>query len=144
MQGNGSVCEGVSEPIWDYVGYVEGMRPKSKDRPRFSHGVTYTPKETQYAEQEIKKQLLACGARRFEGPCEVMIECFFLRPKKPSKPYPRGDVDNFAKLVLDAVQPEIILDDHLVVSLICKKSYSTVEGYRIRIREIKDEIKTLF
>jgi len=37
-----------------------------------------------------------------DGPLAVGVECVCKRPAKPARGYPMGDVDNYAKGILDA------------------------------------------
>jgi len=125
----------VQEKNWDYVIMIS-MTPKSKGRPRFSgkSGTAFTDKGTADAEREIRKQVVTMGTRTFTRPIEVNIECLFKTPQKLEKPIPRTDVDNMAKLVLDALQPTTIENDALVQTLTVSKRYSTNEGFVVRIR----------
>jgi Holliday junction resolvase RusA-like endonuclease len=125
----------VQKKNWDYVAIIN-MTPKCKGRPRFSRfsGSAYTDKSTSDAEREIKAQVASMGTRTFTSPVEISIECLFLMPKKLEKTLPRGDVDNYGKLVLDALQPSTISDDTLVQKLTVSKRYATTEGFIVRIR----------
>ena len=126
----------VQTKNWDYIAIIN-MTPKSKARPRFSRasGTAYTDKATHDAEKEIRTQVAAMGSRTFNIPVEVEIECLFLQPKIVLKVLPRGDVDNYAKLILDALQPATIENDALVQKLTVLKRYATNEGFIIRIKK---------
>ncbi len=104
------------------------ITPVPKGRPRFDRrGIARTPAATRNYEHQLKiilrkhyKGLLINSA------VQVRIECHLPRPKKPSNSYPRGDVDNYAKAILDAANGIIWKDDAQIYLLVVCKFY-TVE-----------------
>lgn len=88
--------------------------PKSKQRPRFSRGHAYTPKETIEAEKAVREAYLEAGGILFEG--VVKMELVFALSNRR-----RRDADNMAKLVMDALNKVAYHDDNQVVELITKK-----------------------
>lgn len=59
------------------------------------------------------------------GPLFVIAEHVVTRPASRTKPYPRGDVDNYAKATLDAVtQAQMWTDDDQVTLLVSAKRYA--------------------
>lgn len=85
-------------------------RPVPKKRPRLGRRGTYTPKETRAYEE-----LVAWHARRarvrFSEPVHVSIRLWSEKPL-------RGDIDNYAKSILDGLQlGEAIENDRQVVLL---------------------------
>ena len=128
-------CKGRKPQVWDLVCNID-MKPKVKSRPSFSRlGGARTDQATHDAQKIFASQMYKAGARTFEVPVEVEIEVLFRVPLKLVNPMPRGDVDNYAKLVLDAIQPTIIRDDTLVKKLTVSKRYSMQDGYVIKIRK---------
>lgn len=130
------------------------MPPTPKASVRFSRNYgSFLPEKTRVAMHDIKMHCARIKDKKFmDGEIDDLAEpyfstaievniCYsFLRPKsvKPSKrPYPsvKPDIDNLAKLILDALQPEIIKDDALVVTLNQKKIYSSVQFIDVEIRE---------
>ena len=104
------------------------IKPRSKQRPRSTRsGHTYTPKETREYEKNIAE--MYDGNLFAEGPLHVRlvfradkIELTIreLQPKSiPSKL--RGDIDNYAKAVLDALNGVAYTDDKQVVALTLEK-----------------------
>jgi crossover junction endodeoxyribonuclease RusA len=79
-----------------------------------------------------------------ETPVEARLEFRFPRPaaaKNRLYPHMRsvGDIDKLCRAVLDALQPEVITDDSLVVRLSASKDYETAEqpaGVSIHIEEL--------
>ena len=60
-----------------------------------------------------------------EGPLAVGVECVCKRPAKPARGYPMGDVDNYAKGILDAAtKAGVWVDDVQVVDLHINKRFA--------------------
>jgi len=108
---------------------IFAVKPRSKQRPRSTRsGHTYTPKETREYEKLISE--LYTGVAFTEGPLEVELvfdndktEILIreLRPKSnPSKL--RGDIDNYAKAILDALNGVAYTDDKQIVCLYVEKA----------------------
>lgn len=117
------------------------MTPKPKGRPRFTRqGRAYTPATTMKAEKSVADALRIetmkdGGMWPKEGP--LSIEVGFALPVPPSWPkkkqqqardgdifhVSRPDIDNMLKLVLDAANGVLWLDDAQLVSTFCTKSY---------------------
>lgn len=65
----------------------------------------------------------------FESPVEAVLEFWFPRPAAAkNRLYPHlrsaGDLDKLCRAVLDALQPSVLVDDSLVVSLTASKFYA--------------------
>jgi Holliday junction resolvase RusA-like endonuclease len=75
------------------------------------------------------------------GRLRVNVECVVTRPKTTKLDSPRGDVDNFAKAVLDAMNDRLWEDDKQIEELTISKRWMDepgVEGYfEVTIEEIK-------
>lgn len=114
-------------------------KPLGKARPRVTRrGITYTPKPT--AERE--KLVRACYAEKYGGaspldaPLSVTITAVYPVPVSASAakkremyggavlPLTRPDVDNVAKLILDALNGRAYTDDSQVVALTASKRYA--------------------
>lgn len=104
------------------------MRPKSKDRPRMTKtGHTYTTKATRQYEEAF--------AAEYKGPCfaegHLRVKLIFDIHKTVVVIEPienlftesklRGDIDNYAKSVLDALNGVAFKDDKQVVVLELEK-----------------------
>lgn len=108
------------------------IRPRAKQRPRMTrYGRAYTPKLTLAHEAEI--------AALYKGPCfegdlamkirflydsiEILIEPVIPNPEveQPKKRL-RGDIDNYAKSVLDALNGVAYKDDKQIVRLDLEKA----------------------
>jgi len=92
--------------------------PRSKQRPRVTKRGAYTPKETMEREQAVRDSWYATGEQMFEH--QVIMEIEFYNATRH-----RRDIDNMAKLVLDALNKLAFSDDHEVVGLILRKHFTT-------------------
>lgn len=97
--------------------------PRSKQRPRVTKRGTYTPKETIVAEQAVKDKWRERNADQFEH--QVVVNIDFYNGNRR-----RRDLDNMAKLVLDALNGEAFDDDYQVIELNVRKFYT--EKHRAR------------
>ena len=101
-----------------------------KGRPRFTRtGNVYTPVRTMLYEKQIRKAFIETGASMFEGAVYVEIEAVFgvqrsatkkqreARLKGEELAIRKPDVDNIAKIVLDALNGLAWKDDAQVVSI---------------------------
>jgi len=63
----------------------------------------------------------------------VSIELYIKRPKTTELEYPRPDIDNFAKAILDTMNGKIWGDDSQIISLYVTKEWAEVgsDGYFI-------------
>lgn len=107
---------------------IFNFRPKSKQRPRMTRtGHAYTPKETKEYEDSIAEAYT--GVLFAEGPLHVTlifdndkteITIRSMRNKSKSSKL-RGDIDNYAKSVLDGLNGVAYTDDKQIVSLELRK-----------------------
>jgi Holliday junction resolvase RusA-like endonuclease len=73
--------------------------------------------------QALEDQLDERGCARVCWPCDVGIVITCPKPKTTKLPFPKGDVDNFAKGVLDSANKVLIDDDWMVRCLIVMKQW---------------------
>lgn len=114
-------------------------KPLGKQRPRVLRtGIAYTPKETVNYETFVKMLYLEkyAGEKPFEGPVSMLISAFYQIPKSASKrrreamarhhipPTTRPDIDNIAKIIMDALAGVAYQDDKQVTSCAVNKLYS--------------------
>lgn len=102
--------------------------PAPAARPRISRYGNYYPKGyTDFRKsiylffKTIQKDFSSIDKVEFKVELEIICK----KPKKPSNPYPRGDVDNYAKAYLDSITYAQLfwLDDIQVVDLQVSKRY---------------------
>lgn len=111
----------------DVLSIVIGLDPVPAARPRVSKWGTYYPATY----KNWKKDALGFfpqDLEPLEGPLRVELEVVCKRPKKPTSTIPSGDVDNYAKAALDAVNDAKCWgDDKQVVSLAVTKRYAELD-----------------
>lgn len=122
-----------------------------KARPRMNTytGKAYTPTKTKNYEYLVKQSFLLKypNAEVLEGRASVSILALFQVPKSTSKknsekmlnkqisPTKKPDIDNIAKIVLDALNKLAYKDDTQVVDLNIVKAYADRERLIIKIEE---------
>tara|TARA_R110002051_G_scaffold58024_1_gene107046 strand:+ start:12856 stop:13311 length:456 start_codon:yes stop_codon:yes gene_type:complete len=130
------------------VSLFVGMRPTPKSRPRFvKTGRVFTDKKTMEAEKLIGiKCKAAKSGEIWRFPIQLSLRFHFLPPKayrgkvpdwRPKKP----DLDNLTKLVKDACNGVLWVDDAQVVRLDASKIYSSRQGVEIYAREITQQTR---
>ena len=103
---------------------VIGIDPVPAARPRVSKWGTYYP-ETYKKWKAAAAQFFPKLFEQLKGPLGVELEVICKKPQRPTKTFPRGDVDNYAKAALDAVNDaQLWGDDDQVQRLIVSKRYA--------------------
>ena len=103
--------------------------PVPKGRPRFTRkGFAYTPSNTREAERDFKVQALQFKPNKpLEGPIRLVVNVFKPKPKSKKKSIvhmtTRPDLDNYIKLVEDAMNGIFFKDDSQIVEIHATKSY---------------------
>lgn len=65
----------------------------------------------------------------WEGNLEVFVRCIVTKPKTTKRPNPNGDVDNYAKGVLDALTKKGYWEDDMqICQLHCSKEWADEEN----------------
>lgn len=59
---------------------------------------------------------------------DVEVECYVKRPASTTRDYPKGDVDNYAKAVLDSLNLFLWSDDDKIVRLVVTKNWDEEGG----------------
>lgn len=125
---------------------------QAKQRPKFNGRFAYTPKETVSYENLVKLQYQAqCGNHRYPDDVPLIVAIFaHIEPPQSASnikktrmlnqaeyPLKKPDVDNVAKIILDALNGIAYRDDKQVVTLIVKKSYAGESGVGVTISEVE-------
>lgn len=122
-----------------------------KGRPRVNTttAIAYTPAKTKEYE-ELVKQYFIIKYRRInplEGRIKINITAYFSVPKNTSKkqeesmlnntisPTKKPDIDNIAKIILDALNKLAFKDDNQITKLEIEKKYGTVEKISVKVEE---------
>jgi len=107
--------------------FVFPLNPTPASRPRIGKYGTYFTgpyKDFRFKAAEVVNHLLGPDFQPLDGILHVDIECYVQRPKSPTKDYPRGDVDNYAKAILDSLNGKLWVDDSQIIQLYVTKSYA--------------------
>lgn len=125
---------------------------QAKQRPKFNGLFAYTPKETVSYENLVKLQYQAqCGNYRYPDDVPLIVAIFVhIEPPQSASnikktrmlnqaeyPLKKPDVDNVAKIILDALNGIAYRDDKQVVTLLVKKSYAGESGVGVTISEVE-------
>lgn len=143
-------CEAfIPEAGADRVVFTVPGQPFGKQRPRVAGRIAYTPRETKAHEQQVIGAYFAqTDKRKFLRP-EIRIKAFYGVPTSASKkrkaamlagqirPQVKPDLDNVAKLVMDALDEIAYEDDKDVVFLSVEKFYSDDPRLEVEIREVE-------
>ena len=122
-----------------------------KGRPRVNTttAIAYTPAKTKEYE-ELVKQYFIIKYRRInplEGRIKINITTYFSVPKNTSKkqeenmlnntisPTKKPDIDNIAKIILDALNKLAFKDDNQITKLEIEKKYGTEEKISVKVEE---------
>lgn len=111
------------------------LAPVGKDRPRFTkRGHTYTPNKTAAFEKAFATLAKTHAPKKpMEGSLECEIRFYFKKPKRPLNRYPRGDIDNYAKAILDSLNGIMYKDDSQICTLNVRKIYSERDRIHVTI-----------
>jgi Holliday junction resolvase RusA-like endonuclease len=118
--------------------FIFRVKPTSKERPRFGlGGRVFTPKKTKDAESEIV--YLAKSQWRKEpikGLIAAHVEFHFKHPNKTKLDTPKKDIDNLQKLIFDALNEILYIDDTQIVEVIATKQWSSEDKILLTIVEL--------
>lgn len=102
------------------------LAPCVASRPRVTRWGTYYTK-TYKDWMALAHKTIPLAEHMFVDPCDVTITLRCKRPQKVTLTTPRGDIDNYAKAVLDALTKlKYWTDDQLIKSLAVTKAYAEV------------------
>lgn len=112
------------------------INPVAASRPRVSRwGAFYVGSYKKFREEAAEKvwNTIGSGFKPLTNTLAVSIELHVKRPKKTDKEYPRPDIDNFAKAILDTMNGKLWEDDTQIISLYVTKQWAekNSEGYFI-------------
>jgi Holliday junction resolvase RusA-like endonuclease len=131
------------------IGFFVDGTPVAKARPRVTKtGHTYTPKKTVAWENTIALEagVAMTDKAMFTKPVIVTLNFFFRFPKSFSRlkhiaaetgeiiPM-RGDIDNYAKAALDAMNGVVYKDDRQIGCLHLKKRYGLKPGVDVTVSD---------
>ena len=110
---------------------------KARARLRFvagkgavGHFLSYTPTKTKKAEDFIKLQAKSFGIEIYPKEIPLRLTATFYRckskwlPRKETMPFRKPDLDNFLKLLLDALNGVAFYDDSQITTIEVKKRWT--------------------
>ena len=107
---------------------IVDRRPRAKARPRHNKkGQVFTPKTTLQEEDHVAEAWLTQGGKITDEPVEVMLvysptqTVITVVPSPHNAKTLRGDLDNYVKLTLDALNNVAWDDDRQVVRIMAVK-----------------------
>ena len=106
--------------------------PVPASRPRVSRWGTYYGKKYTTFRKDVEKFLKGVALKVLAGPLFVVIEIHCRKPRTSKLDYPKPDVDNYAKGVLDALNKKAWNDDSQIVGLVVTKEWSDQAKIRVR------------
>lgn len=119
------------------------MEPVAKGRPRVvtKGGKTfaYTPGKTVHAENMIRYALKDKGC--FDAGMPLRLEAIFyrIRPKSSSKkvklPVTSPDLDNYIKLITDALEKFAYANDSQITTMLVRKRFGNPPRIEIKLEE---------
>jgi Holliday junction resolvase RusA-like endonuclease len=122
------------------------INPVAASRPRVGKwGAYYTGTYKAFREEAAAKvwEILGTDLEPLSGPLMVSIELFVKRPKTTERDWPKADIDNFAKAVLDTMNKKVWDDDSQIISLYVTKQWAAKDegGYfilSVNNKEVED------
>ena len=112
------------------------IEPVPASRPRVSRWGTYYGKRYERFRRTVKPLLTPYSGEVLKGPLAVHLDFFVKPPKRLSRLFPRGDIDNYAKGPLDSMTNHggFWIDDDQITELFASKQYAEGGNYGINIR----------
>jgi len=121
--------------------------PEPKPRPKVMKTksgkvFTVTPGKSSRTEMMIRAWVLERADGKFPGGVPLRLEAVFVVPKPKSVPkkrkFPvsRPDLDNYLKLLKDALNKYLWEDDAQIVEVRARKEYGDPPRIRLRVEEI--------
>ncbi|MDD5060763.1 MAG: RusA family crossover junction endodeoxyribonuclease [Candidatus Marinimicrobia bacterium] len=137
------------------VNLIIMVEPVAKARARVAvikgHVREYTPAKTRNAEAEIRitirQNILHAlqwdteAGPYFPAQMPLRLEALFVIPRPPSTPkkrlfpVPRPDAENYLKLLQDALNKFLYVDDSQITTVLIKKRYGMMPAIHLSVRE---------
>ena len=102
------------------------VNPVPASRPRVTKWGTYYGKTYEAFRNSMREALASNNNSPTSDPVDVKVETVVLKPRTGKRDYPRGDVDNYAKGILDSLTSHANVwdDDDQVTNLQISKRYA--------------------
>ena len=108
------------------VNPVPASRPRFVNRGRFV-STYYAGKYKDFKEVTGPAALAEALPKDWipiDSPCSMEVLLFVAQPKTTKLKYPKPDIDNYLKAVLDLLQPKVITDDCHIIHIKSSKEWS--------------------
>lgn len=116
------------------------VKPRPWKRPRFNGSRGFTDKDQVAASAEIRWLVQMQRPEKLDGPLYLRATFHLTKPKSAGKkrlyPCTRPDVDNYGKLLMDALNGTCFVDDSQVVKLELTKAYGDPERIEFELGEL--------
>lgn len=112
--------------------------PVPASRPRVSKWGTYYGKNYKRFRKAMAKELEGYPHLPMTGPLEVKVVFYCRRPKKPTRTWPRGDIDNYEKALYDSMNGIVFDDDDQIVQHTVRKQYSEEPRTEVTLQDRSD------
>lgn len=130
-----------AETIFDAT-YKGNVVAKERHRTNTKTGKTFTPKRTKKFEASVREWAQAHAGTTANYPVSVDITVFEQAPSKDHIFFgalglvyaDKGDVDNYAKSILDGCNKVVWTDDKLVVDLSVRRFYAAQGGFALKVK----------
>lgn len=108
--------------------------PVAASRPRVGKWGAYYSGPYKDFREAAKEKVFGILGQDFvplQGPLAVVVEIYATQPKSTKLDYPRPDIDNYTKAVLDALNTLLWEDDSQIISIYATKQWAeqNEEGY---------------
>lgn len=103
------------------------INPVAASRPRVSrYGAYFTGPYKKFRSEAaiVINKVLGRNFSPLSGKLAVDIDCYVTRPKTTKLEYPRADVDNYSKAILDCLNGKLWDDDSQIVALFISKKWA--------------------
>lgn len=119
------------------------ISPVAASRPRVSrYGAYFTGPYKKFRSEAsvVINKVLGRNFSPLSGKLAVDIVCYVTRPKTTKLEYPRADVDNYSKSILDCLNGKLWDDDSQIIALFISKKWAK-EGesgyFTVTVEKIK-------
>jgi len=112
--------------------------PVPASRPRVSKWGTYYGKTYKAFRKAMEKELSGWEDPPIAGALIVDVTFHCKTPKKPTKLWPRGDIDNYLKALFDSLNGIVWGDDDQIIMAVGSKVYADNPHIEVIIRPGRD------
>ena len=118
--------------------WVFPISPVAASRPRVSKWGSYYTGPYKTFRQDVQPVIVDVLGEwtPMSGPIEVDIGVYPTKPRTSKLDYPRPDVDNYVKSVLDSCNGIVWLDDSQIVKIVARKEWAEQGYFTMEVNEL--------